>query len=264
MVASRIVPDRNDATPLYIQVANSIREIIRDGSLDVGGALPSERTLSELTGASRVTIRKAIDQLAEEGLLLRRHGSGTYVAPRIEQHSGDLTSFSADAETRGEAPASIWIVKALSAPTAEEAAILAVSPTTRVARLGRVRLADGEPLAIEHAVVPAGLLPGLDQVRDSLYAALDLRGNRPVRGEQRLRASTATSVEAGLLSIKEGSEILRIERRTFLADGAPVELTRSAYRGDRYTFLTELRDLRQGRALQRGRGATGARGDHEP
>ena len=244
MVASRIVPDRNDATPLYIQVANSIREIIHDGSLDVGGALPSERTLSELTGASRVTIRKALEQLAVEGLLLRRQGSGTFVAPRIEQQTGGLTSFSADAQTRGEAPGSIWIVKALSTPTPEEAGILGVPVAAMVARLGRVRLANGEPLAIEHAVVPAQLLPGLDQVGDSLYAALEMKGNHPHSGEQRLRASTATSVEAGLLSIQEGSEILRIERRTFLEDGTPVELTRSAYRGDRFTFLTELKNLR--------------------
>lgn len=73
-----------------------------------------------------------------------------------------------------------------------------------------------------------------------------MKGNRPFRGEQRLRASTATSVEAGLLSMEEGGEILRIERRTFLEDGRPVELTRSAYRGDRYTFVTEFRELRPG------------------
>jgi GntR family transcriptional regulator len=62
-----------------------------------------------------------------------------------------------------------------------------------------------------------------------------------VSGSQRIRAGTATSVEAGLLSIREGSELLRIERRTYLADGTPVEFTRSAYRGDRYDFVTELR-----------------------
>jgi GntR family transcriptional regulator len=241
MVAHSLLPDRNDATPLYIQVANSLRQLIRDGGLDGGGALPSERALSEVTGASRVTIRKALERLVEEGLLLRRQGSGTYLAPRIEQRGGELSGFSADAENRGEAAASIWIVKATSLPTVEEAAVLSISPTIPVARLGRVRLANGEPLAIEHAVVPAELLPDLGQVGDSLYAALDLKGNRPVAGSQRLRASTATSVEAGLLSIKEGSEILRIERRTVLADGRPAELTRSAYRGDRYDFVTELR-----------------------
>lgn len=242
MISEKLVPDRNHATPLYIQVANGLREAINEGRLEVGGALPSERSLSELTGASRVTIRKATEQLVGEGLLLRRQGSGTYVAPRIEQRSDDLTGFSAGARHRGEAPGSIWIVRSLSAPTLEEAAILQIAPTAQVARLGRVRLANGDPLAIEHAVVPAHLLPDLGQVGDSLYAALELKGNRPAKGNQRLRASLATSVEAGLLSIGEGSEILRIERRTFLGDGTPVELTRSAYRGDRYDIVTDLKD----------------------
>lgn len=242
MATHKLAPDRNDATPLYVQVANILRESIGGGHLGSEGALPSERKLSELMGASRVTIRRAIEQLAEEGLLLRRQGSGTYVTGRIEQRSGDLTGFSADARNRGEAPDSIWLVKSLSTPTAEEAAILRISADTRVARLGRVRLANGEPLAIEHAVVPANLLPELQQIGSSLYAALELKGNRPVRGDQRLRASLATSVEAALLSIREGSEILRIERRSFLTDGTPVEVTRSAYRGDRYDFLTKLQD----------------------
>jgi GntR family transcriptional regulator len=241
MVASRLLPDRNDATPLYIQVANNLRQVIRDGSLDKAAALPSERALSELTGASRVTIRKALEQLVDEGLLLRRQGSGTFVAPRIEQRGGDLSGFSTDAQNRGEAPGSIWIMKALSLPTEEEAGVLGITPSTGVARQGRVRLANDEPLAIEHAVVAAGLLPDLGQIENSLYAALDLKGNRPVSGSQRIRAGTATSVEAGLLSIREGSELLRIERRTYLADGTPVEFTRSAYRGDRYDFVTELR-----------------------
>lgn len=241
-VARRLVPDRNDATPLYLQVANSLREVIAEGELDERGALPSERTLSELTGASRVTIRKALERLVDEGLLLRRQGSGTYLAPRIEASGAELTGFTADARGRGEAAGSIWIVKSLAQPTPEEATVLGIPAAAEVARLGRVRLANGEPLAIEHAVVPAHLLPALEHIGDSLYAALDMKKNRPVRGDQRLRASLATSVEAGLLSIKEGSEILRIERRSFLANGTPVELTRSAYRGDRYDFVTKLHD----------------------
>jgi GntR family transcriptional regulator len=243
MIGRRLTPNRKDATPLYVQLANNLRHLIEKGELESGGALPSERTLSEMTGASRVTIRKAIEQLVEEGLLLRRQGSGTYLAPRIEQRGSDLTGFTADTRNRGEAPGTIWLVKSLSQPTAEEAAILRISPTTEVARLGRVRLANGDPLAIEHAVLAAHLLPPLDQIAQSLYAALDIKGHRPLRGEQRLRASLASSVEAGLLSIKEGSEILRIERRTYLADGTPVELTRSAYRGDRYDFVTQLNDV---------------------
>jgi GntR family transcriptional regulator len=240
MIARQLTPNRQDATPLYIQLANNLRRMITSGELAAGGALPSERSLSDMTGASRVTIRKAIEQLVGEGLLLRKHGSGTYLAARIEQPGGALTGFTADAAQRGVAARSIWLVKTLSLPTEEEAAILHITPSLDVARLGRVRLADGEPLAIEHAVVPASFLPPLESIDQSLYAALDLRGRRPARGDQRIRASLATSVEAGLLSIREGSEIMRIERRTFLADGTPVELTRSAYRGDRYDFVTKL------------------------
>jgi GntR family transcriptional regulator len=243
MIVRSLAPNRKDATPLYIQLANNLRRMIATGELEHGGALPSERTLSEMTGASRVTIRKAIEQLVEQGLLLRRHGSGTYLAPRIEQRGSELTGFTADAANRGAAAGSIWLIRSLSQPTEEEAGILRIATNSEVARLGRVRLANREPLAIEHAVVPAHLLPPVEQIGQSLYAALDVKGHRPVRGEQRLRASLATSVEAGLLSIAENSEILRIERRTYLADGTPVELTRSAYRGDRYDFMTQLADV---------------------
>lgn len=241
MALKNLAPDRDDSTPLYHQIAARLRDLIKEGRLDSGHALPSERALSELTGASRVTIRRAIEQLVGEGLLLRRQGSGTYVA-RIEQHGSDLTGFSDYAEQHGTAAGSIWLIRTLSTPTAEEAAILKIPQTAQVARLGRVRLLDGEPLAIENAVVPAGLLPPVEKIGDSLYAALSATGNRPVSGTQRLRASLATSVEAGFLSMPENGEILRIDRRTYRADGTPVEYTRSAYRGDRYDFVTDLND----------------------
>jgi GntR family transcriptional regulator len=102
-------------------------------------------------------------------------------------------------------------------------------------------MADGEPLAIENAVVPSEMLPAFDEIGTSLYAALAERGNRPVDGEQKIRAALAGAYEAGLLSIAEGKEILRIERLTRRSDGRPVELTRSAYRGERYEFVSALR-----------------------
>jgi len=119
---------------------------------------------------------------------------------------------------------------------------LQISMTTQVVRLGRVRLADGEPLAIEHAVVPTSMLPAPDLIENSLYQALEKNGNRPVRGTQKLCASTASPTEAGLLSVAAGSEVLRIERYTYLEDGTPVEYTRSAYRGDKYVFVSELHE----------------------
>lgn len=232
---------REDSTPLYLQLAHNLRDHIADGGIGQGSALPSERDLSTMMGMSRVTVRKAIEMLIEEGLLIRKHGSGTFVARRIVAPGGDLSSFSEDARLRGDDAQVIWILRAYASPTEEEAAALGVAMTASVARLGRVRLSGGEPLAIEHAVVPAAFLPELEALGDSLYDALDVAGMRPVSGTQRIRASLATPTEAGILSIRENAEILRIERLTRAKDGRIVEFTRSAYRGDRYDFVTDLR-----------------------
>ena len=233
--------DKDASTPLYIQIANNLRQQINQGHVGAGEALPSERDLCELTGASRVTIRKAVDQLIEEKLLFRKQGSGTFVSKRIEMPGAYLNGFSDDARSRGQEPGCIWLMRSYANPTSEEAAVLNVPTTSKVARLGRVRLSEGEPLAIEHAVVVASLLPPIDDISDSLYRALEEKGTRPVKGRQKVRASLATPTEAGLLSISENSEVLRIERVTHRADGSVVEFTRSAYRGDRYDVVTELR-----------------------
>jgi len=236
----KLEPSPSAEAPLYKQMADNLRKLIVDGEIVAGEALPSERKLIEITGTSRVTIRKAIDQLIEEGLLFRRQGAGTYIAEQIEQSGEDLTGFTDDARDRGESPTSLWLVRGISSPTEDEAKHLKLGVSDSVVRLGRVRLSNDEPLAIEHAVVPAAMLPDPGAVQESLYDVLRKTGNHPVSGTQKLRAALATPTEAGLLSISENSAILRIERNTFRADGTPVEFTRSAYRGDRYAFITEL------------------------
>ncbi|TPG49476.1 GntR family transcriptional regulator [Sphingomonas glacialis] len=232
-----------EGTPLYLQLARSLREHISSGGIDPGSALPSERDLSEMAKLSRVTVRKGIEQLVGEGVLFRKQGSGTFVAPRIEAAGSRLSSFSDETRARGEAPGVVWINKTYAQPTEEEAVALQISPTARVARLGRVRLAGGEPLAIEHAIIPAEFLPDLDTLGDSLYQALDAHGFRPTAGTQRVRASLATPTEAGILSVRQNSEVLRIERLTRIPDGRFVEFTRSVYRGDRYEFVTPLAEV---------------------
>lgn len=230
----------DDSTPLYLQLARNLRNHISEGGIDPGGALPSERDLSEITGMSRVTVRKGIDQLIEEGVLFRRQGSGTFVTKLIEAPGSALSGFSEDARSRGEDPGVIWIIKTYASPTDEEALALGITNSTQVVRLGRVRLSGGEPLAIEHAVVLAEFLPDLDLLEDSLYAALTTSGARPVSGTQRIRAALATPTEAAILSIAEKAEILRIERLTKMSDGRAIEFTRSAYRGDRYEFVSNI------------------------
>lgn len=234
LAAMKITP------PLYMQLARDLRENIENGKFEPGAALPSERELSEAMGLSRVTVRRGIRELIEEGLLFRRHGAGTYVSKRIETPGSALSSFTADARSRGQDPGVIWMMRAYASATEEEASMLDLPPNAKVARLARVRLANGEPLAIEHAVVPADLLPDMDSLEDSLYEALEKSGARPVAGTQKVRASLATPTEAGMLSVAQNSEVLRIERLARDEKGRPVEFTRSTYRGDRFEFVSEI------------------------
>jgi GntR family transcriptional regulator len=236
----RTTLNQADPTPRYLQVASAFRNLVQRGVLRPGEALPSERDLSAVTGFSRVTVRRAVETLLREGVLSRRHGSGTFVARRIEQPLSVLAGFSEDMRNRGSRPGSVWISKTLGHPSPKEAMALGVGPDEQVLRILRVRTADDEPLAIEIAVVPAAILPSPDLVSSSLYAALAERGFRPSHGVQRLHAALATPDEAHRLMIPEGSAILRIERRAFLANGRPVEFTLSAYRGDRYDFVATL------------------------
>jgi GntR family transcriptional regulator len=232
---------RDDATPMYMRLAGAIRNQVKDGSLQIGEALPPERELGEMTGVSRVTVRKAIELLMKEGMLSRRQGSGTYVAPHIEQPSSVLTGFSADMGNRGWQPGSQWIQRKTGTPSPEEALALGLNMGQQIHRLERLRTADGEALAIELAVIPVLFLPDLSLIDTSLYTALESLGNKPVSGLQRITASLSTQKEAKLLDIASGAAVLRIERRGYLPDGRCVEFTRSAYRGDRYDFLSELR-----------------------
>lgn len=232
---------RDDNTPLYLQFAQNLRAHIESGAIKPGRALPPERGLSEMAGLSRVTVRKAIGQLIAEGVVVRKQGSGTFVAQRIEAPGSALTSFTDDARMRGETPGVVWMAKGYAEPTPEEAAALETSVSQVVARLSRVRLAAGEPLAIEHAVVPKEFLPDLSIVDTSLYLALQSNGFRPTAGTQRVRASLASPTEAGILRIMQNSEVMRIERIARIPDGRVVEFTRSVYRGDRYDFVTEIK-----------------------
>lgn len=242
-LSQELLTSGGETTPIYVRLAAVLRERVQQGEFAVGDALPSERDIAERMSVSRVTVRNAIDLLMREGVLSRRHGSGTYVAPRIEQPTSILAGFTEDLRRRGLAAGSVWLEKSSDTATPDEVIAFGLAVTARVQRFRRIRTANDEPLALEHAVVPETLLPDRDSVADSLYAALDRIGNKPVTGLQRVTASLATQAEAGHLGLAEGAPVLRIERRAYMADGTMVELTRSAYRGDRYDFISELRAI---------------------
>lgn len=229
-----------ESTPMYVRLERTLQAAIASGDLQPGEALPGERELASITSLSRVTVRKALAGLAARGLLLSRHGSGTFVAERILKSSSRLTSFTDDLRARGLNPRSRFLERNVGAVTPEEAMALSLSPGARVSRLHRLRLADDAPLAIERSTVPHSILPDPQRVTGSLYEALEKLGVRPQRALQHLRAVSCDAASARLLKVARGAPGLLIERRAFLGDGRAVEFTRSLYRGDAYDFVAEL------------------------
>jgi len=228
--------------PLYQQLHRALRQAIANKQLAPDEALPAERDMAQDLGVSRITVRKALDALADEGLVTRRQGAGTFVAARVEKSFSKLSSFTEDMLARGRMPRSAWLRRSDGAVTPEEAMILGLSPATPVFRFNRIRFADEAPMALEYSTVPGFCLPSKEAVATSLYEALDRQGYRPVRALQRLRAVLFTDEQAGLLNVNVGAPGLLIERRGFLRDGRAVEFTQSYYRGDAYDFVAELND----------------------
>lgn len=240
-------PDRIAATgqgPLYMRLRRVIEEAIANGSLQEGEALPTERDIAERADLSRVTVRRAVDDLVKQGRLIRRHGSGTFVAPpvsRVEQTLSLLTSFTEDMARRGLSARSQWLERIVVAPSPEEMMVLGLSLGEKVSRLERLRIADDVPMAIERAAIIESFLPDPLEVTESLYEALALRGARPTRATQRISARNVDERSAELLKVAPGEAALFIERVSYLPDGRVIEFTRSIYRGDAYDFVAELK-----------------------
>jgi GntR family transcriptional regulator len=241
--ALALVPlDEGNPTPLYLQLQQSIEEAVRKGSIKPDAALPGERDLAKQLGISRVTVRKAITGLVKKGVLVQRWGSGTFIAPqmRLEQPLSRLSSFTDDMRARGLESSAVLLSRSVGPATSDELMALGLSPGDLVSRVNRLRLANGVPMAIEHAVVPARFLPDPSVVKQSLYAVLHEKGFLPNRALQRLHAVLLNEEQASLLHVSPQSPALYIERRSFIATGEVVEFTSSYYRGDAYDFVAEL------------------------
>lgn len=230
--------------PLYLKLKRSIEDAVRSGLIGPGDALPSERDIALKADVSRVTVRKAVQDLVKGGILIQRHGSGTFVAPRlerVEQSLSRLTSFTEDMARRGLSARSQWLERGIYPPSPEEMMVLGLSSREMVARIARLRIANDTPLAIERASLSATVLPDPTVIGTSLYAVLERDGMRPVRAVQRISAANLGEADASLLQVAQGSASLNIERISYLATGRVIEFTRSVYRGDAYDFVAELR-----------------------
>ncbi|WP_263262099.1 GntR family transcriptional regulator [Pseudomonas sp. RIT-PI-S] len=234
-------PDSSQPTPLYLQLARNLEAAIQAGQWKADQALPSERSLSEDLNISRVTARKALDVLVEQGLIRRNQGSGTFITPRLEQPLSRLSSFTEMLRSKGLTPSSQWLEREIALPTLDELTRLSLSPSDQVARLKRLRKADGVVMAVELSTLPAALLPEPRAIGDSLYAHLEAIGRPVVRALQHIRAINASTEMAALVGIAPGTAMLRMTRIGFLADKTPIELTDTYCRDDYYDFVAELR-----------------------
>ncbi len=222
------------------------RDLVLDliEQLDVGDAIPSERQLSTDLGVSRLTVRAALDDLTREGYLVRRRGAGTFVSePKIAQEL-TMTSFTDDMRRRGMRPSSRTLELRVSPAGARLGRLLHVSPSEPVVVAIRLRLADGESMAIETVHVREKDVPGLtarDLEEQSFYELLrDRYGLVIVGGTQTIEPTVTDEEESAALGVPLHSPAFRFERVTHSETGETVEFVESIYRGDRYRLVTAL------------------------
>ncbi|ART76119.1 phosphonate metabolism transcriptional regulator PhnF [Sutcliffiella horikoshii] len=236
--------DKTSPIPIYYQLESYIKNQIEAGFILPGENIPSEREYAENYGISRMTVRQAINSLVNEGLLYRKKGSGTFVSEKkIEQPLQGLTSFTEDMQKRGMTPTSKLIHFEVIPANSFIANELKISEYAPVYEIKRIRLADGEPMALETNYLSANLVKGLteEKVKASIYSYVEEKlGLRITHAEQMIESVRATDDHEKLLNIEKNHPMLYIQRNTFLHDGTPLELVRSVYRGDRYKFQIKM------------------------
>lgn len=237
---------RNSPVPRYHQLKEILRERIRSGEWKPGDLIPSERELSETYRISRMTARQAITDLVNEGVFYREQGRGTFVTRnKITQQLLRLTGFTEDISARGQHPSTKVLSAEMSPADEFTAERLRIAPGTLIFCLQRLRLADGEPLAIEFSQLNFKGCERLleeDLEQQSLYRLLESKYGLPLmEAEQELEAGLAGNEEAALLKISPGSSVLFTRRTTYTDRNQPIEYAKSVYCGNKYTFFTHLK-----------------------
>lgn len=224
--------------PHHRRIAQALRERIT--SLRPGDRLPSDAELVAEFGVSRMTARSAMQRLAEEGLVQRLPGRGSFVAVAAAHRRTDrLMTFSSEMARRGRVPTSRLLARSIRPSTRSEAAALDLAPGEPIVEVRRIRLADSQPIALESAILVASCGPAVlaaDLEHGSLHAAVTAGGQTLRRGTGTVGAAAATAEDARLLDIRRGDPLL-IERRVIRDDrDRRIEATESRYPADRYAL----------------------------
>ncbi|MGH2446351.1 MAG: GntR family transcriptional regulator [Candidatus Limnocylindria bacterium] len=231
-----------DDRPQYRQIERALRQ--RIVALQPGARLPSDTDLCAEFGVSRMTARSAMQRLVDDGLIAREPGRGSFVSePPAHRHANRLMTFSQEMRRSGRAPSSRVLAREIRPSSPAEATALGIEPRQPVAYLRRLRMADGQPVALESSVLNracARTVMAADLASGSLHEALRRAGLQPRRGTATITAAAATTEEARLLGIGPASALL-VERRVIVdGQGRRIEATESRYRADLYALVVRF------------------------
>jgi GntR family transcriptional regulator len=242
-------PSTPSFSPLYQQIKALILQSLQSGEWKPGESIPSEMDLAARFRVSQGTVRKAIDELAAENLVVRRQGKGTFVSTHAEQHVRfrflKLLPDSGDLDSQGPAQRSVLECKRTRA-TAEVARSLALRPADAVIQVRRVLSFGAIPTILEDLWLPGNAFKGLSAEQMAgyhgpTYAMFELEfGVRMVRAEEKIRAVAADAAQAALLKVQPHSPLLSVERVAFTYNDVPMELRRGLYRTDAHHYRNEL------------------------
>jgi GntR family transcriptional regulator len=246
-----VTAELSKAEPKYYLVKRHLLGLLPDFS--PGVPLPTERELASALSTSRSTVRQALTELVIEGRLVRRHGSGTYVAEPKLAWPLQMSGFTAQAAASGLVVETTFIAAERIRATEEVADLLRIKRGAAVHRLERLRKVNGAPMALEQSHLAAQRFPGLARAvrrAGSLYEVLAEQWDVKVVGAiETIETAPASLREAELLATDVGAPMMMLSRHSFDASGEPVEWVRSWYRGDRYKFVATLGSAEMGRQL---------------
>ncbi len=243
--------DFNSPIPYYVQVKDVIRTRIKNSTWSSGDRLPSEAELCEMFGVSRTVIRQALQDLIHEGLIKRRKGKGSFVAPAkiSEQLVQKLTGFYQDMVEQNLQPVTQVLEQTITPAADEIADHLGIAHGTSVIKIVRLRSVQNTPIVLVTTFLPYALCPQLsedDLSNQSLYALLESRYKLYIaRGRRTIQAVLAEGQEAKLLEVQKGAPLFRLDSLSTLSDGTPIEYYFAYHRGDRSQFEVELIRTRQ-------------------
>lgn len=230
--------------PLHQRVYRVLLDQIERGLLPRGARLPPERVLSERFSVSRATVRRALQELADQGLIESWVGRGTFVTGGLlSDPPSTYRSFTELGAERGLTASAVILSKAVRPALLDEAEVYRIAPGADLFELERLRLLDGLPIAIDRTRVPLAKAPNLltaDFATESLFRTLEAAGVAPVRGDYAVTAVAADQRDAQLLETHAGAPLLLATSTDYDGQGSVIDVSETLYRGDRYRFRATL------------------------